>query len=65
MQSHAARYSPALTLDHFTGRRCFVGMDLASKQGIAAMQTLVPLDDGTFATFGRYYLPEDVMFSPG
>ncbi|MDO9711979.1 terminase large subunit [Paracraurococcus lichenis] len=65
MQSHSANYDASLTMGSLKGRRCFVGMDLASKQDIAAMQILFPLDDGTFATFGRYYLPEDVVFSPG
>ena len=39
-------------------------MDLASKQDIAALQILFPLPDKTFATFGRYYLPEDVIEDP-
>jgi phage terminase large subunit-like protein len=65
MQSWNASYQPQLTLEAYRGRRCYVGMDLASKQDIAAMQILFPLDDGSYATFGRYYLPEDITQSPG
>jgi len=52
-------------LEDFEGERCIVGMDLASKQDVAAVQILIPLNDGRYATFGRYYLPEDVVQEPG
>jgi len=47
-----------LRLEDFEGQPCFIGMDLASKVDIAALEILFPLDDGSFARFGRYYLPE-------
>lgn len=60
MQSWNTCYDPHLSIEAFRGRRCYVGMDLASKQDIAAVQILFPLDGGSYVTFGRYYLPEDV-----
>lgn len=53
-----------LQLEDFKGRRCFVGLDLASKIDLAALELLFPNDDGTFARFGRYYLPEATVELP-
>ncbi len=53
-----------LRLEDFKGRRCFVGMDLASKIDLTAIELLFPNDDGTFARFGRYYLPEETVLLP-
>ncbi|HMU15875.1 MAG TPA: terminase large subunit [Thauera aminoaromatica] len=53
-----------LTLDEFRGRRCYIGMDLASKVDIAALELLFPLDDGAYARFGRYYLPDETVQLP-
>ncbi len=53
-----------LKLEDFKGRRCFVGMDLASKIDLTAIELLFPNDDGTFARFGRYYLPEETVLLP-
>lgn len=64
MQSWSRCYRADISLDQFEGQRCIIGMDLASKQDIAALQILFPLPDKTFATFGRYYLPEDVIEDP-
>ncbi len=47
-----------LDIRQFLGKPCIVGLDLASKRDIAAMKILFPLDNGNFAEFGRYYLPE-------
>lgn len=49
---------PGLALQQFHGQRCFVGLDLASKVDLAAMELLFPLDGGRYARFGKYYLPE-------
>jgi phage terminase large subunit-like protein len=49
---------PDLRLDDFAGQTCYLGMDLASKIDIAAVELLFPRVDGTYARFGRYYLPE-------
>jgi phage terminase large subunit-like protein len=65
MQSWTACRNPELRLEDFEGQRCKIALDLASKQDIAAMQILFDLGDGSFATFGRYYLPEDVVEEPG
>ena len=65
MHAWAACYRPELRLDDFEGQTCTIALDLASKQDIAAMQLLFNLGDGSFATFGRYYLPEDVVEEAG
>lgn len=48
---------PVLTLDDFEGERCWVGLDLASKTDIAAMNVVFERD-GEYYLFGKYYLPE-------
>lgn len=65
MQSWTACRNPELRLEDFEGQRCKIALDLASKQDIAAMQILFDLGDGSYATFGRYYLPEEVVEEPG
>lgn len=47
-----------MTMEQFAGQPCYVGLDLASKVDIAALEVLFPLGDGQFARFGKYYLPE-------
>lgn len=54
-----------LTLEDFRGMRCLLGLDLASKTDLAALEILIPLGDyipgkvmaKRFARFGKYYLP--------
>ena len=53
----------ALKLQDFSGKRAYIGMDLASKVDIAAIQILIPLGDDSFVTFGKYYLPEAALES--
>jgi phage terminase large subunit-like protein len=53
-----------IDLEQFHGRRCYIGMDLASKVDIAALELLFPLDDGAYARFGRYYLPDETVQLP-
>ncbi len=53
-----------IELADYRGRRCYVGLDLASKIDLAALELLFPEDDGTFARFGRYYLPEETVQLP-
>jgi phage terminase large subunit-like protein len=65
MQSWAACRNPDLQLEDFEGQRCNIALDLASKQDIAALQILFDLGDGSFATFGRYYLPEEIVEEAG
>lgn len=63
---------PGLTLADFAGQPCRLGLDLASKVDLAALEVLFSLDDCDptpivldlreagyrFVRFGRYYLPE-------
>lgn len=64
MQRWADCRRDGLTLAGYEGRACFIGMDLASKVDIAAIELLFPLDDGRFARFGRYYLPDETVQLP-
>lgn len=50
--------NPDLKIEDFIGKRCFLGMDLSSKVDIAALELLFPMEDDTYARFGKYYLPE-------
>ena len=52
-----------ITLKDYLGKDCYIGLDLASKKDIAALEMLFPNDDGTFATFGKHYLPEEALLS--
>lgn len=47
----------ALKLSDFAGRRAYLGLDLASRVDIAAIEVLIPMDDGSYVTFGRHFLP--------
>lgn len=54
-----------VTLDDLRGRRCYIGLDLASKVDVAAMGLLFPPEDEAWWTFvPRLYLPEDRMDEP-
>ena len=71
---------PKLKIEDFKGRRCWLGLDLASKRDIAALEFLFDLgdveksvDDGEgekrtlhrrYARFGRYYLPSETVLKP-
>lgn len=54
---------PALRIEDFAGRRCLLGLDLASKVDIAALEILFPEGEG-YVRFGRYYLPEATVEAP-
>ena len=58
---------PALDIETFAGRPCWIGLDLASKTDIAALVVLFshPEIDGGFAVFGRYFLPEETALASG
>jgi phage terminase large subunit-like protein len=47
-----------LKLADFEGQSCYIGLDLASKVDIAALEVLIPLGMGEYVRFGKYYLPE-------
>jgi phage terminase large subunit-like protein len=58
---------PSLTLEEMAGRPCWVGLDLASKIDIVAVQYVFPpLEPGEpWKTLGRYYLPEAQLQESG
>jgi phage terminase large subunit-like protein len=64
MRSWSACYDPGLKLDDLEGEPCSMALDLASKQDIAALVLLFDLGDDTVATFGRFYLPEEIVEQP-
>lgn len=51
----------SLRLEDMAGKRCYLGLDLASKVDIAALEILFPMGDGDYVRFGRYYLPETAI----
>lgn len=60
MQRYAECRQP-IALDQFEGQRCYIGLDLASKIDIAAVELLFPRGEGRYARFGRYYLPDETV----
>jgi phage terminase large subunit-like protein len=64
MQRWAECFEPGLSFEQFYGKRCLVGMDLASKVDLAALELLFPRDDGKYARFGKYYLPYETVQLP-
>ena len=46
-----------LSIEDFKGRRAFIGLDLASRVDIAALEILIPEGDG-YIHFSKHYLPE-------
>lgn len=48
---------PTLKLSDFKGRRAYLGLDLASRVDIAALEILIPDDKGGFVHFSKHYLP--------
>lgn len=61
MLAWARSADPAISIDQYDGRVCYLGLDLASRNDIAAAVLIFPNDDGSVAMFGRYYLPEDTV----
>lgn len=53
-----------LRIEDMKGRPCWMGLDLASKVDLAALELLFDVGDGRFARFGRYYLPEATVEQP-
>lgn len=49
---------PSIKIEDFYGERCIVGLDLASRDDIAAKIYLFGRDSKQYV-FGKYYLPED------
>jgi len=47
-----------LNIEQLHGAKAYIGMDLASKVDIAALDIVLPQGDGQYVRFGKYYLPE-------
>lgn len=62
MRSWDSCSNPDLSIEDFAGKPCYIGLDLASKTDIAALVALFPTEDGKYAAFAKYYLPEDTIF---
>jgi len=72
VQSRAAYYNvqrfdeagdPELTIDQFEGQECIIGVDLAEKRDLTAVEYTFRHGEG-FACFGRYYAPEETIEQP-
>jgi phage terminase large subunit-like protein len=72
VQSRAAYYNvqrfmeaadKALTLEKFEGQECIIGVDLAEKCDLTAIEYTFRHGDG-FACFGKYYAPEETIELP-
>lgn len=57
--------NPALRLEDYAGRPCFIGVDGAAKRDISAVALVFPDPDGkSYTAFGRYYLPRATVDLP-
>lgn len=72
VQSKAAYYNvqkfseaadPDLTIDQFEGQECIIGVDLAEKRDLTAIEYTFRHGEG-FACFGKYYAPEETIELP-
>lgn len=52
---------PALNIENFTGRDCYIGCDIAKNNDLSALTFLFPNDDGTFTAFFKSYTPKESM----
>lgn len=50
-----------LEIEDFYGMEVYLGLDLASRRDIAALELLITLPDKTHVRFGKYYLPESAL----
>jgi phage terminase large subunit-like protein len=63
VQSYIAAGDPALKLSDFDGQECIIGVDLAEKRDLTAIELVFRHKEG-FARFGRYYAPEETIELP-
>lgn len=63
VQRYMTAANPELTLDAFEGQECIIGIDLAEKRDLTAVELLFRHGDG-YARFGRYYAPEETIEQP-
>lgn len=64
-QSWYSNNVPIKTDDELSQYDCYVGIDLASKQDIAALTYLFKMSNDEYYTFTKCYLPEDVIDETG
>ena len=50
-------------LEDYHGQSVYIGLDLASKIDIAALEILIPMGNDQYVRFGKYYLPEATINS--
>ncbi len=72
VQSRAAYYNvqrfsevadKSLVIDQFEGRECIIGVDLAEKRDLTAIEYTFRHGEG-YACFGKYYAPEETIELP-
>lgn len=61
MQRWHENANRSLRIEDCKGRPCWIGLDLASKVDIAALELLFDMGEGRYARFGKYYLPEETV----
>ena len=63
MLAYQACRKKSLKIEDFAGRRCYVGLDLASKTDVASMAVCFPPenDNDKYTFFVKHYLPEDTI----
>lgn len=64
MHDWAANEDKSLKLVDYRKRPVYIGMDLASKVDIAALELLFPEENGSYTRFGKYYLPQATVDDP-
>lgn len=63
LEKWGACHRPGIQLLDYLGAEAYLGLDLASKVDLAALEILLPLERG-YARFGKYYLPEATVELP-
>jgi phage terminase large subunit-like protein len=63
VQRYMEAGEPDLKLSSFKGQECIIGVDLADKRDLTAVELLFK-DGDTFTRFGRYYAPEETIEQP-
>lgn len=63
VQKYMAAGDADLKIEQFLGQECIIGIDLAEKRDLTAVELVFKHKDG-FARFGRYYAPEETIEQP-
>jgi phage terminase large subunit-like protein len=53
-----------IKLEDYRGQRAVLALDLASREDIAALEIVLPQDNGDIVRFGKYYLPRTTVDKP-